>query len=192
MTEEVQLARPGAGLPRLEGLVLRYVLFPFGDAVLSSAQAKALFLAEGERILRLADRIDGGLFSKQILIPRLRGIEGSSRYWSIEMVMEHLMITGSMMRGIIQDLLASRAPSVKVDTANLKPKGGWGRARKEDFCEFLRQFHSDLPDFKSDPRSAVRHYHPWLGDLTAKQWHTLAAMHQRLHRRQAESIVSRL
>jgi hypothetical protein len=179
-------------LPRLEGLVLRYVLFPVGDAVLSLERAKALFLAEGERILRLADRIDGGLFSKQILIPRLRGIEDSSRYWSIEMVMEHLIITGSMMRGIIQDLLASRTPSVRVDTANLKPKGGRGRAMKEDFREFLRQFHSDLSQFKSDRQSGLRHFHPWLGHLTAKQWQTLAAMHQRLHRRQAESIASRL
>jgi hypothetical protein len=192
MTEEVQSARPGAGLPRLEGLVLRYILFPFGDAVLSWEQAKALFLAEGERILCLADRIDNGLFSKQILIHRLRGIEDSSRYCSIEMVMEHLMITGSMMCGIIQDLLASRTPSVKVDTANLKPKGGRGQARKEDFHEFLQQFHSDLPDFKPDRQSGLRHYYPWLGDLTAKQWLTLAAMHQRLHRRQAESIASRL
>jgi hypothetical protein len=145
MTENVQLARPGAGLPRLEGLVLRCVLFPFADAVLSWERAKALFLAEGERILGLADRVDGGLFSQPMLVPRLRGIEDSSRYWSIEMVMEHLIVTGSMMRGIIQDLLASRAPSVKVDTANLKPKGGGGGQGRKIFANFSGNFTRTCP-----------------------------------------------
>jgi hypothetical protein len=38
----------------------------------------------------------------------------------------------------------------------------------------------------------VRHPHPWFGPMTAHDWHCLAAIHHRVHRRQLERIVGKL
>jgi hypothetical protein len=40
-----------------------------------------------------------------------------------------------------------------------------------------------------DLRTRTRHVHPWFGALSARQWHALAALHNRIHRTQIERIL---
>jgi hypothetical protein len=47
---QAHLAAPGAGLPRLQALVLRHVLFPAFCRTTSWDKALGLFMHEGERV----------------------------------------------------------------------------------------------------------------------------------------------
>lgn len=38
----------------------------------------------------------------------------------------------------------------------------------------------------------LRHPHPWFDPMTAHDWHGLAAVHHRVHRRQLQRIVEKL
>jgi hypothetical protein len=101
--ENVRLAAPGAGLPFLEHLISRYYWFPKFCKNTTWDQAHALFQKQGARLLQLARALPESQRTIRVLIPRVPGIEDSSRHWSVAMVLEHLMIVGKLMgEGIVE------------------------------------------------------------------------------------------
>jgi len=52
----------------------------------------------GGRILKEAGSVAEGKRDRRVLVPRMRGIEDSSRFWSVNETLEHLLITGLAMR----------------------------------------------------------------------------------------------
>ena len=89
------LAAPGAGLPAPELWIAR-VLFALKRLFGSREAFTARFEQERAAIRQLLSTSDPARRGQQVLIPRLRGLEDSSRFWSVWMTLEHLSITNSI------------------------------------------------------------------------------------------------
>src|SRR6188768_2132871 len=88
---EPQLAPPGAGLPRLELFVARR-LFASRLKRGNREDFNAHFRKERATIAELVAGCDAESAARRVLIDRPRGLEDSSRYWSVWMTLEHLRI----------------------------------------------------------------------------------------------------
>lgn len=187
-----ELEPPGAGLPRGELLFLRKFLFPCMTLITSWDAATKVFLQEGRWVMHLATKVPVGTLGKRVLVPRLQAMEDSSRYWSVEMVVEHLLLVGRIMEDTT--ILLSKGQSVpgRIRIAAVKPKGGGGVAILSEFEKFVEQYPRRMETEVKDRRSRSTHYHPWLGELTAHQWHCLNGLHYRIHRRQMSLILAGL
>ncbi|MDL5050753.1 hypothetical protein QQ054_32660 [Oscillatoria amoena NRMC-F 0135] len=187
---QTALQAPGAGLPPAEAFISRHVIFPAMNLALSDARARALFLQEGAQIARMAGRLDHVRLERRVLIPRIRGIEDSSRNWSVAMTIEHLLITGPSMKELILTLRRGQEFHVKVDTADVKPTGKGLENIVGRFEAFQEEFDRDIKIPFEKSELIQRHVHPWFGPLNARQWNVLAALHTRIHRRQIEWIIA--
>ena len=122
--------------------------------------------------------------------PGLRpfGIEDSSRYWSMEMLMEHLMLTGVAAHRNIRMMASGTRPTKVPSIADGKPTGGRVDRIREEFNRFLNKFveASDVLEFPPRPTVA----HPWTGEMNALQWFKFAALHNWIHRVHAERIAA--
>src|SRR5262245_52115078 len=88
---QAQLQPPGAGLPAFELFVSRAGLRLL-KLFVSREGASRWFRTEADRVLALARSLDPADATRRVLIPRLAGLEDSSRYWSVCMTLEHLCI----------------------------------------------------------------------------------------------------
>jgi hypothetical protein len=187
---ETKLAPPGAGLPKVELFVAR-ILFGLkrwrGDRESFAAQ----FQREREAIRVMVNGCDAARASKRVLIDRVRGLEDSSRFWSVWMTLEHLRIVHQGITGIIAALANGVRPPDTVSTAAVKPKptvDGTVVAAYEQSCDDLVNTVAKLGNL----RTTERHAHPWFGPLDAPGWHALAAGHLAIHRAQIGRILDRL
>ena len=185
-----RLAAPGAGLPKPELWIARarFRVFRWRN---DRAACAALFAAERDKVIELARSVEAKIATQPVLIKRLRGLEDSSRNWSICMTVEHLQIVNAEVFDAIQTLVSGSIPEQAVSTATVKPNEGVGIEIIDTFssnCEAqLRQVEAI-----SDLRTSLRYAHPWFGPLDASDWLALVAFHQRLHRTQIERILSTL
>jgi len=187
---QATLAPPGAGLPRVQAVLLRRLLFPLFCHCTSWDRAVAVFRREGDKVLRLAAGLPPDAFRTRVLIRPLWGIEDGFRYWSAEMVFEHLIESGVRIATTAVDL--SRGESPAPDIVEIIPNGGRGLGLLQDYRAFLDDFADTLSEDVGDRRSKRTHPHPWLGELTAHRWVCLGARHQAVHRRQLEAILTGL
>lgn len=186
----LKLAAPGAGLPWIE-LIAARMLFGRFRRKHAREEVTALFIGERERILKLAASTAPTDAARPILIKRLRGMEDSSRNWSVYMTLEHLRIVNAAVADVIRALAAGQVPPGSASTATVKPAPGIEEQAVTEFmagCESLLQTVSAVPDLRTQKCYA----HPWFGPLDAAGWHAMAAFHMRLHRKQIESIVAAL
>ncbi|MBX9951096.1 MAG: hypothetical protein K2Y39_18140, partial [Candidatus Obscuribacterales bacterium] len=94
-----KLGKPGAGLPFYEWFIAKYLLFPQRFRTTDNAQAIAAFAEESNHVIRIVSQLAPGQLAEKRLIRRLRGLEDNSRYWSIAMAIEHMIIAGTSLRG---------------------------------------------------------------------------------------------
>ena len=183
----VQLAAPGAGLPLIELRISR-TAFAVARRLMSRSSASAKFRREAHKILAKAAQVDPELAARPVLIERIRGIEDSSRNWSLLMTLEHLVIVDTAVAMIIEQLVQEKPLTTKVSTAEVKPKKEQTIATIELFRNMADQY---LERINRLPRlnSRARHEHPWFGPLNAHGWHCLAAVHHAIHRKQIERII---
>jgi hypothetical protein len=182
-----QLAPPGAGLPKME-LFWGRRLFSFFRLTHSRPALTARFERERLRILELVRGCYPDEAARPVLIPRLAGLEDSSRNWSVFMTLEHLRIVHAAVGHAIRLLAVGQTPSGSVSTAAVKPPTGVGPEAVETFQASCRDYLvavEETPNLKTTTRYA----HPWFGPLDAAGWHALVAFHITLHRRQIETIV---
>ena len=97
------------------------VVFKTSAAVFSDRQASRLFRRDSVELLRLADDDESYDVFQILMIPRVIGIEDSSRNWSVMMVLEHLCLTNRDMLRIIKALVDGIVPRGEVDIAMYKP-----------------------------------------------------------------------
>lgn len=192
MDDEViaKLEAPGAGLPKVELLAAR-VLFNWKRAWATNESATALITTEREAMLRLARSCSPEQGRKRVLIKRLRGMEDSSRYWSLYMTLEHVRIVNMGCLGAIRSLTRGQVPDRVASTAAVKPSPEVGESVIGEFeqaCELLVK----TADGAGDLRTKVRYTHPWFGAMDAAGWHFVAGFHMGLHRRQMEAITAGL
>jgi hypothetical protein len=182
----VVLAPPGAGLPAPERFIARQI-FAWKRRFGTREAFHEQFLAERAAIRQLVDSVPGEAQGRAVLISRLRGLEDSSRFWSVWMTLDHLRITNHAVAGVIAALSAGKTPPGKADTATVKPSpeaGAEVEAAYEESCDAFLSIVAKIPDLKT----ALRYEHPWFGPLDAAGWQALAAMHLGIHRRQIEAI----
>ena len=187
-TSEVSLAPPGAGLPAAEHLLLR-MMFPLLCLQKRAAHLDR-FLVERSQIRSMIDSCDRVLLGRRILIPRLRGLEDSSRHWSVWMTLDHLRITNRAFAGVVQSLSQGKTPPGKADTAAVKPSPASGEEVMrlyEESCDAWLDLLGSLGPSPKEPR----YTHPWFGPMNAEAWIALASTHMGIHRKQIAAILSK-
>ena len=187
---EPKLAPPGAGLPKPE-LFIGRILFAVRRWTSDRDASNARFQAEREVIRRLTRRLDADCAARRVLVRRARGLEDSSRNWSVLMTLDHLRIVHHSMIGIIEALTKGVIPQGTASIAAVKPSPNVTVAvvaAYEESCDALLAAVAAAADLKTE----VRYAHPWFGPLDAAGWHTLAAGHLGIHRVQIERILQGL
>ncbi len=187
---EPRLAPPGAGLPALE-LLLARLLFAWKRRQGGQAHHEAVFRREQEAILALVASCTPAQAAQRVLIPRLRGMEDSSRFWSVWMTLDHLRITNTAFAGAIRSLRQGVVPQRRPSTADVKPSPTVDEGvvvAFEQSCELFLK--ASRPKEGQSLHTAARYPHPWFGPLDAAAWHVVGGFHMGLHRRQIESILA--
>lgn len=188
---EPRLAPPGAGIPAVERLV-GGAIFAFSRWRGTPERFAARFDQERGLIAGLYRGRDERELKERVLIPRLRGLEDSSRYWSVWMTLDHLRIVNEEITRVIGDLTRGRVPVGQASTAAVKPGENVDPSvvgSYEGSCDRL----SELVASRSESlRTSLRYDHPWFGPLDGAGWHALAAMHMGIHRAQIRCILDTL
>lgn len=190
MNDKVILEPPGAGLPRLE-LLLSRTAFSTLRKLLTRRRIEGWLCSETQRVLALARELPGDKMRRQVLIPRPAGLEDSSRNWSVAMVLQHLVIVDTGIGELIGALSETGAFDREVRIADVKPTPDAGQEQLACLENALATYLARLAEI-SDLHTAHRHAHPWFGPLDGHGWHTLAALHTLIHRRQVEAILRAL
>jgi hypothetical protein len=189
-TDQPKLAPPGAGLPWLELRIAR-LGFKFLSRRTTREKSAALLAQQRADILELARRCDAQTGARRVLVRRLRGMEDSSRFWSVFMTLDHLRIVNLAVAGTIRMLGQGKTSDRKVSTADVKPDPRADGKVVDEFdlsCRLVERCAGQVPDLKT----RLRFDHPWFGSLDAAQWYFLAGIHLRLHRQQIELIIRRV
>lgn len=191
--EEPRLQSPGAGLPWIEALLAKYWILPRHSRKMSWDQSVDWYRIETKKILNLAHGVPKEKWATRVLVPRVRGLEDSSRNWSILETFEHLMRVGEGMAGAVHELGHGRVPNISIQVAAFKPKGALSVQNGEmQFSSCCDRIVEKLTAPTIDRKSNARLYHPWFGDIPAFQWNWLCASHQWIHRAQMIEITKRL
>src|SRR5687768_11192069 len=95
-----RLEPPGAGLPGIELLIAK-AIFTVRRWTGTPAAFTAQFEREQRAIAGLYAGRDEARLARQVLIPRLPGLEDSSRFWSVYMTLEHLRIVNEAITQVI-------------------------------------------------------------------------------------------
>lgn len=184
------LAAPGAGLPAPELWIARG-LFQLKRLFGSREAFTARLEQERAAVREIISQCPVERRGEQVLIPRLRGLEDSSRFWSVWMTLEHLRITNTVFAMVIKSLAHGKVPAKKASTADVKPRADLTadmEAAYEASCDAVLSTVAAIADLKTSAKYA----HPWFGPLDAAGWHALAATHMGIHRAQIQQIVKSL
>jgi len=188
--ESPRLAAPGAGLPGIELRIAR-ILFTLRAWTHDRQRIDGLFGRERALVAELVRSCPPARLGERVLIPRPRGLEDSSRHWSVLMTLEHLRLVNLACASIIRELSAGRVPAGKASTADVKPSPDVTEsaiAAYEASCDEVLAAVATARNL-DDP---ARFPHPWFGPMSARRWHVLAAVHLGLHRGQLEAILAGL
>jgi hypothetical protein len=149
------------------------------------------FKFEARKIVALAGRASAAQAKVPVLIDRVVGIEDSSRYWSVFMVLDHLRIVDEGIAQIVETLTEDRLFGQEVRIQDVKPSPRSGSETIDRFLNEVEGYESIVTCLGILGRR-VCHPHPWFGHMTADDWHCLAAIHHWVHRRQLERIIGKL
>ncbi|HYE33767.1 MAG TPA: DinB family protein [Methylomirabilota bacterium] len=190
MDADAPLGPPGAGLPTAELLFVRCA-FALARGVMTPENALARFERETERIATLAQSLPLELAQRQVVIPRVMGIEDSSRNWSVLMTVGHLNITTAFIQAIVERLRNEEAIDREVRIQDVKPSVEQSETTVKLFRRICGRYVKSVAAL-GKLNSKTTHTHPWFGPLNAHGWHCLAAIHHTIHRRQIEAIIREL
>ncbi|MFO0700026.1 MAG: hypothetical protein U0236_12420 [Nitrospira sp.] len=184
------LESPGAGLPAFELAWLR-LLFRLACRVIWKNLGLRWFNFEAKKIVALANRVSAAQGTVPVLIDRITGIEDSSRYWSVFMVLDHVRIVDEGITLIVTTLTTDRLFPQEVRIQDVKPNPTSGAETIARLLSIVHNYESTVTRLGTLGWT-TRHAHPWFGPMTAHDWHCLAAVHHWVHRRQLERIVEKL
>jgi hypothetical protein len=187
---EPRLDAPGAGLPAFERWISALAVRGLSRYASRDGTTR-LFVAEAEKALDLARGLPAAEASRPVLIRRVRGMEDSSRNWSVFMALEHLAIVNAAIATLILRLCIGRETTGAVRIEDVKPRREAGPEQIAELEAVIARYGEVVAEH-GDLRTAKRYPHPWFGPLTARQWHALSAMHNRIHRIQIERIIQTL
>ena len=187
---EPRLDAPGAGLPKLELYAARLMFRRFRKKH-NPESLNDLICTEKSKILKRVETIDEKRGMTRVLIDRIRGLEDSSRYWSVYMTLEHVRIVNSLVADTMASLANGKIPDRAASTAEVKPDDGIGRSVLAEFAASCDKLISCIDGIKDLDRTE-KLAHPWFGPLGIRDWHALAAVHFGIHRKQIKKILENL
>lgn len=192
-TQEPVLAPPGAGIPLPQKIMMRFFVKPFVAGRTPWEVSEANFHKINKKILSVMEGLTESQLETRILVPPQLGLEDSSRYWSIKMVLEHLLIVSGQVMYLIPELSKGIVPNEEADIAKMKPKNELSlETTVQKFKKLISTDFDQLNAAITSHSASAKFYHPWFGDMTAKQWYWLLAMHHGLHLKQIREIKKRL
>jgi len=185
-----RLAQPGAGLPPKEKFFIHFILIPSVRVLFTWDIALWYLKREVSIIKKLLHVNTPNLHTKQVIIDRTFAIEDDSRRYSLNMVLEHLTITGNGVLSIIKTLSEEKEFPQPITIEGVKPH----QNKIDQLQEFLEFYESYFAYIKDHPkkRSHMTKPHPWFGAFNNFDWHVFMFMHTFIHRRQIEAIIERL
>lgn len=190
---EAELKAPGAGLPLMQKLMLKFYLGPVVAKRTSWEESKKTFEVFTAKILKATSRLSDDELIERILIPPQLGLEDSSRFWSIAMTLEHLALSGNYTAAIIEELSQGIIPSQEVTFSKIMPSG---KLSATEALEMFKTFSFDRQEQMErnilEQDSPLRIKHPWFGPLNAEQWYWVMASHHVMHYKQIKEIRKRL
>ncbi|AFV97289.1 MULTISPECIES: hypothetical protein [unclassified Sulfuricurvum] len=179
--------KPGDGLPRGEFLVIRLLLIPMVRTFFTWHIAFWLFKREARIIISLLEKLSEEERLQQVVIDKTFAIEDHSRQFSLNMVIEHLCITGRKVTSVIAALTEEREFTEIVTIAGVKPFANRS-GTLDDFKAFIdeyKSFFTALPKHHSKMTKA----HPWFYSFNNFDWCSFMYMHTFIHRRQIQAII---
>jgi len=186
--DRTALQPPGAGIPPLErafaGIGLRAYARLAGEARILER-----FRRQAQQAIDATKRLPEEQASLRVRIARIPGIEDSSREWSAFMVLEHLCIVNSGILGLFPALLKGWSGLREVRIQDVKPNPQAGPEQLDRFRRVVERYSAKVRAL-GHLHPSHTHPHPWFGELNARQWHALAAIHNGLHRAQIERITA--
>ena len=183
------LAPPGAGIPLLQRLTLRYLVKPLKLRAMTFDEAERLWLEANAKLTKELGDIPRFDVTTRVLVPPQQGLEDSSRFWSIAMTARHLTIVGAGIEQLIVALSEERTGLPPADTATVKPEIERNNAASiDEYLAFSRDFHTRVRGAIANKDSAATHPHPWFGPLNLRQWYWLMSTHTHIHRKQIREI----
>ena len=186
----MKLQKPGAGLPQIEKGVIRYFLVPIVRVLFTWNIALLYLKSEVEKIKKLVESLEKELLTKQPIIDRTFAIEDDSRRYSINMVLEHLTITGTGVMGVIKTLSNEQEFTRALTIEGVKANENKQEQLKE-FIEFYESYFSFIENLPKIQSKATKK-HPWFVNFNNYDWNIFMFMHTFIHRRQIEAIIKKL
>lgn len=184
---EPKLSKPGAGLPIPMRWVARIVV-PYRAKKSDWNDNLARFQRYSKAIEDIVKSLTSDQLNTRFLVNPIVGLEDSSRYWSVGMTLDHLVIVGSGIKSIIENLSHNKVPPVEVRVENVKPplqEHDFGVVQR--FSVFCTEF---APTLNAGPdRTHTKLRHPWFGPFNAHQWLYMISLHQGVHLQQIKQIV---
>lgn len=194
-TSEPKLQAPGAGLPFPQRMALKFWFGPIVSKRTPREKARTNYEALVQKLIREVSKISPDSRKKKILVKPLRGLEDSSRYWSLNDLLEHLLIVSRATEAAILSLSAGKVPTGKADVAAVKPHG-LQQDLLQEFAAYAPTLIQKLDEQLSKPgmdfSSPLQYTHPWFGPFTARQWYWLLGAHLGIHYTQAKEIIKQL
>ncbi|EIC21901.1 DinB family protein [Thiorhodovibrio frisius] len=178
---------PGQGIPGLERRFIAASI-RLTARFYSKDRITAMFREEAHQAIELAARLSLEDGQRPVAISRFFGVEADSCDWSVFMVLEHLVIANTAITALLPRLFSRRDPCVDFPLEDLKPLPTAGPEQIESLAT-LRERYTEVVDKLGNLHAGSRCPHPWFGNLSAAQWHALAAFHTSTHRRQIERIL---
>jgi hypothetical protein len=126
--------------------------------VATKDRLSALFRTEAQRAIDSARLLSEEKGRRRVLVPRLLGIEDSSRNWSVYMVLEHLVIVNSAIAATLPRLYAGRGVSTEVRAEEVSPLAEAGPEQMDDLAKLVERY-TDMVEKLGNLRAGIAHPH---------------------------------
>lgn len=183
----MRFEKAGGGLPEKERLFIRVFLVPLVRVLMNWTIARVLIKREVKIINNLVKNISTEKLQQKMAIDRTFAIEDNSRQFSINEVLEHLVIAGSLVRNVIETLSQEKDVEFDIKIEDVKPKENKQNQIKE-FLEFYNKYDSFIK-YLPKKQSKKTKAHPWFVRFNNFDWNIFMFMHTFIHRRQIEAIL---
>jgi len=184
--KNLALDKPGAGIPWYQEKFIKHIVVPVLPFVMGWERSLSFLQKQINEIVLLVEDLDEKDLAKQVLIPPMFALEDSSRYWSINMVIEHLVTVNLGTYEIVDLLSQEKEIQRELATAKVKPFKNTDHIQK---LVVFEKAYSRMIKKNSKKVSQLKKAHPWFGPFTNYQWHAFIGLHNKLHKRQIQKIL---
>jgi hypothetical protein len=186
----MKFEKAGAGLPEFERLFIKLFLVPIVRITMNWTISRLLIKREIKIIKKLLSSISADKLLQKMSISRTFAIEDNSRQFSVNEVLEHLVIAGTLVKDVIETLSKEKEVEFDIKIENVKPKENKAN-QLEDFLEFYQDYNKFIKDLPKK-QSKMTKAHPWFVSFNNFDWNNFMFMHTFIHRRQIEAILNEL